>query len=104
MVPVLLTWVALHYVLAPVLYNRSSVVAPAFVMAVATFVNPSLAPVWGAIFYGERVAPLAVAGLALALGANVMLLLLLRSGSAQRSLPAVPVMEPVNEIEPAVQA
>jgi drug/metabolite transporter, DME family len=102
MFPVLLMWVAMHYVLAPVLYNRSSVVAPAFVMAVATFVNPSLAPVWGAIFYGERVAPLAVAGLALALGANVMLLLLLRSGVGASREYTGQVAEPLLDVEPAV--
>jgi probable blue pigment (indigoidine) exporter len=79
MVPVILVWTLTHFVLAPVLYNRSSIVAPAFVLAIATFVNPSVAPVWGAIFYGERVAPLAVAGLALALGANVLLLVLMRN-------------------------
>lgn len=76
--PVLVAWSLAHFVLAPVLYNRMSVVAPAFVMAVATFVNPSLAPVWGAIFYGERVAPLAVVGLLCALGANALLMVLMR--------------------------
>lgn len=79
---VLLLWISAHYILAPLLYNRSSVVAPAFVIAVATFVNPSLAPVWGAIFYSERVAPLALVGLALALGANVMLMLVIRASQA----------------------
>ncbi len=78
-VPVLLFWLGAHYILAPVTYNRASAAAPAFVIAVATFVNPALSPVWGAIFYGERVTLLAVAGLALALGANVLLLLTLRS-------------------------
>ncbi len=102
MVPVLLAWVGMHYVLAPVLYNRSSVVAPAFVMAVSTFVNPSLAPVWGAIFYGEQVAPLAIGGLALALGANVLLLVLLRSGTAAPSVETVTVGELAVDVEPAV--
>lgn len=78
-VPVLLVWVGVHYILAPVTYNRASVAAPAFVIAVATFVNPALAPVWGAVFYGERVTLLAIAGLGLALGANVLLLLTLRT-------------------------
>jgi drug/metabolite transporter (DMT)-like permease len=96
MVPVLLAWTLTHFVLAPVLYNRSSVVAPAFMLAIATFVNPSVAPVWGAIFYGERVAPLAIAGLALALGANVLLLALLRgqrsNDERDSSIVPVPVM------------
>jgi drug/metabolite transporter (DMT)-like permease len=86
---VLLVWIGAHYILAPLLYNRSSVVAPAFVIAVATFVNPSLAPVWGAIFYSERVAPLAILGLALALGANILLLLIIRSTRAQPEADSV---------------
>ena len=92
-VPVLLVWVGVHYIVAPLLYNRSSIVAPAFVIAVATFVNPALSPVWGAIFYGERVAPLAVLGLALALGANVLLLVILRStqpASERVALDSIP--------------
>jgi len=89
MIPVLLVWTLAHFVLAPVLYNRSSVTAPAFMLAVATFVNPSIAPVWGAIFYGERVAPLAVAGLALALGANVLLLVLMRGSRMTTAMEAV---------------
>ncbi|HBY46412.1 MAG TPA: hypothetical protein DEG70_09205, partial [Chloroflexi bacterium] len=84
-VPVLLVWVGAHYILAPVTYNRASVTAPAFVIAVATFVNPALSPVWGAIFYGERVTILAVGGLALALSANVLLLLTLRGARATDS-------------------
>lgn len=100
MVPVLLTWVGMHYVLAPVLYNRSSIVAPAFVMAVATFVNPALAPVWGAIFYGEQVEPLAVAGLGLALSANVLMLFLLRSKSAGELKPAA---DSLVGVEPGLQ-
>lgn len=104
MIPVLLVWVGMHYVLAPVLYNRSSIVAPAFVMAVATFVNPSLAPVWGAIFYGERVAPLAVGGLVLALGANIMLLFLLRSGIAADPTPSADVAEGLIAVESAAQS
>jgi drug/metabolite transporter (DMT)-like permease len=96
MVPVLLLWTLAHFVLAPVLYNRSSIVAPAFVLAIATFVNPSAAPIWGAIFYGERVAPLAVAGLALALGANILLLVLMRGGRtiAEIDVPASDAMLP----------
>jgi drug/metabolite transporter (DMT)-like permease len=86
MLPVVLGWTAAHFLAAPVLYNRAAVVAPAFVIAVATFVNPALAPVWGAVFHGERVAPLAVFGLLLALGANVLLLVLMRSS------PAAPVV------------
>jgi drug/metabolite transporter (DMT)-like permease len=84
--PVLLAWVALHYIVTPLLYNRMSLLAPAFMLAVATFINPAAAPVWGLVFYGERVAPLAVAGLALALGANVLLLLMLRA--AQTGAPS----------------
>jgi drug/metabolite transporter (DMT)-like permease len=102
MVPVLLTWVAMHYVLSPVLYNRSSIVAPAFVMAVATFVNPSLAPVWGRLFYSEAIAPLAVAGLVLALGANVLLLVLLRSGSSQMVTAERPAIDVLADVEPAL--
>lgn len=88
--PLLLVWVGLHFIFAPLLYNRSSVVAPAFVMAVATFVNPALSPVWGAIFYDERVAPLSVAGLLLALAANIVLLLLLRSSPSPARDEPVP--------------
>jgi drug/metabolite transporter (DMT)-like permease len=102
MVPVLLSWVGVHYVLAPVLYNRSSIVAPAFVMAVATFVNPSLAPVWGRLFYNEAISPLAVAGLALALGANVLLLLLLRSGSRAAPAESRPIVDGIGEVEPVL--
>jgi drug/metabolite transporter, DME family len=80
--PILLVWIGMHFIMAPLLYNRASIVAPAFMMAVATFINPSLSPVWGAVFYGERVAVLAVAGLVLALGANVMLLVLMRGGKS----------------------
>lgn len=79
MVPTLLAWVGIHYIIAPVTYNRASVSAPAFVIAVATFVNPAISPVWGALFYGEHVSALAVAGLCLALGANVLLMLTLRA-------------------------
>ncbi|MCO5175774.1 MAG: DMT family transporter [Thermomicrobiales bacterium] len=79
MIPTLLAWVGIHYILAPVTYNRASVSAPAFVIAVATFVNPAISPVWGALFYGEHVSALAVAGLCLALGANLLLMLTLRS-------------------------
>jgi drug/metabolite transporter (DMT)-like permease len=78
MVPVLLGWIGVHYVLAPLIYNRTSIVAPAFILAVATFVNPALSPVWGRVFYGERVALLAIVGLALALAANALLMFLLR--------------------------
>jgi drug/metabolite transporter (DMT)-like permease len=102
MAPVLICWVAMHYVLAPVLYNRSSIVAPAFVMAVATFVNPSLAPVWGWLFYSEAIAPLAVAGLALALGANVLLLFLLRSAARQPETDTRSVIDRLADIEPAL--
>jgi drug/metabolite transporter (DMT)-like permease len=104
MVPVLLSWVGVHYVLAPVLYNRSSIVAPAFVMAVATFVNPSLAPVWGRLFYSEAISPLAVAGLALALGANVLLLLLLRSRSRTVPVESPSIGDVIGEVEPALHA
>jgi drug/metabolite transporter (DMT)-like permease len=93
-----------HYVLAPVLYNRSSIVAPAFVMAVATFVNPSLAPVWGRLFYSEAISPLAVAGLALALGANVLLLLLLRSRSRTVPVESPSIGDVIGEVEPALHA
>lgn len=79
MIPTLLAWVGIHYILAPVTYNRASVSAPAFVIAVATFVNPAISPVWGALFYGEHVSALAVAGLCLALGANLLLMLTLIS-------------------------
>lgn len=97
--PVLVAWVGVHYILAPVTYNRASVTAPAFVIAVATFVNPALSPLWGAIFYGERVSLLAVAGLVLALGANVLLLVTLRS--RRPSSPAIN-LEPATT--PAVTA
>lgn len=91
--PVLLVWTGVHFILAPLLYNRSSVVAPAFVIAVATFVNPAISPVWGTIFYGERVAPLAVLGLAFALGANALLLVILRHSS--RAVAVEPVLDSV---------
>ena len=100
-VPVLLAWVAAHYILAPVMYNRASVTAPAFVIAVATFVNPALSPVWGAVFYEERVTLLAVAGLALALGANVLLLLTLRARRvAARATDAEPDVSPAGVAAP----
>ncbi len=98
----LLVWVGMHYVVAPVLYNRSSIVAPAFVMAVATFVNPSLAPVWGAAFYGESVAPLAVAGIGLAFGANFMLISLLRPRKAEDVGVRVSPIDPPVAVEPSV--
>ncbi len=94
-IPVLLAWVGAHYILAPVTYNRASVTAPAFVIAVATFVNPALSPVWGGIFYGERVTPLAVAGLVLALGANALLLVTLRAARE------APVEETVTDLDAA---
>jgi drug/metabolite transporter (DMT)-like permease len=85
--PVLLAWVGVHFIFAPLLYNRMSILAPAFMLAVATFINPAVAPVWGALFYGERVALLAVAGLTLAMSANVLLLVLMRAPRV--SAPAV---------------
>lgn len=100
MIPVLLVWTLTHFVLAPVLYNRSSVVAPAFVLAIATFVNPSVAPLWGALFYDERVSPLAVAGLVLALGANVLLMLMLRNQRTESD--AASTRETIVLAEPAV--
>lgn len=78
-VPVLLVWIGMHFIFTPLLYNRVSIVAPAFVLAAATFINPSFAPVWGAVFYGESVTLLAVAGLVLALTANVLLMFLMRT-------------------------
>jgi drug/metabolite transporter (DMT)-like permease len=93
--PVLLAWVGMHFILAPVLYNRMSILAPAFMLAVATFINPSVAPVWGAIFYGESVTLLAVAGLALALSANVLLLVLMRAPRIPSAVPVPELSEPV---------
>lgn len=85
-VPALLAWVAMHFIVAPLLYNRMSLVAPAFVLAAATFINPAFAPVWGVVFYDEQVSPVAVAGLALALTANVALMFVMRGS---RRSPAV---------------
>lgn len=94
-VPVLLLWIGMHFIITPLLYNRMSIVAPAFVLAAATFINPSFAPVWGATFYGERVTLLAVAGLALALTANVLLMVLMRAPAttAARRVDDQPVLD-----------
>jgi drug/metabolite transporter (DMT)-like permease len=95
--PLLLLWISMHFIVAPLLYNRMSVAAPAFVLAAATFVNPAFAPVWGATFYGERVTLMAISGLILALTANVLLMFLMRAPRSTTIAPATPE-------KPAIQA
>jgi probable blue pigment (indigoidine) exporter len=95
MAPVILVWTGMHFIIAPLLYNRAAVIAPAFVMAVATFVNPAVAPVWGAVFYGERVAPLAIGGLVLALSANILLLFVMHSAAARETSAVICSVETV---------
>lgn len=92
MLPLTAGWIGMHFIFAPVLYNRTAPHAPAFVLAAATFVNTALAPLWGALIFGERLALLSVAGVLLALGANALLLVILRAGADER--PAAPVEAP----------
>lgn len=87
MLPLVAIWITGHFVIAPVLYTRAARIAPAFVLAAATFVNTALAPVWGALIFGERLLPLALAGVGLALAANVLLMLILRNAARNTAQP-----------------
>jgi drug/metabolite transporter (DMT)-like permease len=97
--PVLLLWITMHFILTPLLYNRVSIVAPAFVLAAATFVNPAFAPVWGAVFFSERVSLLAIVGLALALTANILLMFLMRTPGHKPERQPAPTTEEERSLE-----